>query len=228
MWLGVAGFVSCIAILVVMVVTKKKKWPFAAGAFLSLLVFALGIALVVSSYNQYKNDKNSAKKTEEKKTSQKAIDKKNGLKSLESGTYAIPEGWVKSDMQSTEQQTFYIKKGDQQKKPSSISVEEGENGYSVDQHPVFRQAILNILGMKSSESHGEITIEGSGSRSKNGDILYVFTIVETESRVTVKQYYIVGDYKYILIISRDLNDPNVTDIDQASQSIVDSFKWTDH
>jgi hypothetical protein len=38
-------------------------------------------------------------------------------------------------------------------------------------------------------------------------------------------YYIVGDYKYILITETDFHDENAADITAAAKGMVDSFEW---
>ena len=137
------------------------------------------------------------------------------------GSYNITEGWVESKTHSSHKKFFYIKPNtDNDKKPDNISINTGTNKYSSDQHLNFKNAILNQLNSQIAGINANIT--GSGFTSKNGYIVYKFTIEETD--VTTTQYYIVGDYKYVLVHETVYNDKTITDI--VANDIVNSFKWS--
>ena len=57
-------------------------------------------------------------------------------------------------------------------------------------------------------------------------ILYTFIIQDDQSnsKNVTKQYYIVGDYKYVLV-HETIWDGNSADSDETAKYIIDSFKW---
>lgn len=140
------------------------------------------------------------------------------------GTYMVPAGWSENSTLSSNTKYFYIKDGTNLNKPTSnISVESGTNKYSKEEHETFRMAILNQLSMQLSTSSSETQVSAYGTTTAKGDILYVFTI--EEESITTKQYYIVEDYKYILVIETDFHDENISNIDTITEGIINSFSW---
>ena len=137
------------------------------------------------------------------------------------GKYMIPSNWEFNRNHSTTKKYFFVNKKDRNNNlPNNISVEYGTNKYSKDNHMMFRQAILSQLLAQSKRYN--TTIKGDESYTKQGYILYTF-VMESENSKTV-QYYIVGDYKYILV-HETVFDNNKEDADNAAKYIVDSFVW---
>lgn len=139
------------------------------------------------------------------------------------GSYQIPSTWTKSNKFSTRSKYFYVNKKDNyKKKPNNISVEMGTNRYSIDNHVMFRQAIVRQLAIQSPN----LNIYANGSTTKQGYILYTFIIQDDQSnsKNVTKQYYIVGDYKYVLV-HETIWDGNSADSDETAKYIIDSFKW---
>lgn len=226
LWISVVVFLTSLVTLVVMVIKKKMKWPFIIGLTMAPFIFFTGLLLI--GFSEIDKEQSANINPVREKAPIEAVEPKDDeAAQTVSGEYIAPEGWVKNDAHSTDTKTFYIKEGDKQNPPSNISVEEGKNRYGIEQHLDFRQGILRSISAQITGPEGDTTVDGGGSYTKNGDVLYIFTIEEKSKNMTTKQYYIVGDHKYILVISTDFNDPKVTDIDQVSQSIVDSFKWSD-
>lgn len=56
---------------------------------------------------------------------------------------------------------------------------------------------------------------------KNGYIVYTFSIKDKDNTTT--QYYIVGDYQYVLVHENTFGDS--TETDSVAQKIIDTFKW---
>ncbi len=137
------------------------------------------------------------------------------------GKYNIPSNYMLRKDHSTSSKYFFVNKKDRtSNRPNNISVEGGTNKYSKDEHLLFRQAIMAQLHQQVKMYNA--TVNGSGINSKNGYIVYKF-IIEGNNQTTI-QYYIVGDYKYILV-HETIFDNNVNDVDKAAMYIVNSFIW---
>jgi hypothetical protein len=137
------------------------------------------------------------------------------------GTYEIPVDWIESVAHSTNDKFFYVKEGQEnENRPDNISVNEGTNKYPADEHEKFRSAILNQLSMQIGGDEN-VELNANGSNTKNGYVVYTFNIKDKDTTPT--QYYIVGDYKYVLIHETTFGDSNETD--SAAQKIIDTFKW---
>ncbi len=136
------------------------------------------------------------------------------------GIYNIPDTWIKRDDHSTYSKYFFANRNDNRSIPNNISVEMGTNKYSKDDHMAFNRAILNQLSMQVKGMG--MTVNGSGSTTKNGYILYTYRM-EGSNQITV-QHYIVGDYKYVLV-HETIWDGDTEDTDAAAREIVNSFKW---
>ncbi len=141
-------------------------------------------------------------------------------------TYTIPDGWVKSEEYSTNEKFFYIEEGNEDTTssvPDNISINIGKNRYSADEHPAFRDAIVQQLlqqldGVKA-------TLNGSGTFTEQGYPVYIFTITENETDIVTQQYYIADDYRYCLI--HLTNYTGSESADEAAKTMVDSFIWAD-
>lgn len=137
------------------------------------------------------------------------------------GTYEIPADWIESEAHSTNNKFFYVKEGQENdNKPNNISVNEGTNKYAASEHEKFRMAILNQLSMQIGGDEN-VELNANGSNTKNGYVVYTFNIKDQDNTTT--QYYIVGDYKYILVHETTYGDS--TETDSAAQKIIDTFKW---
>ena len=137
------------------------------------------------------------------------------------GTYTVPAGWTEAEELSTEEKWFYLKDGTDPSSPTSnISVECGTNRYSAGQHEAFREAIVSQLAQQS----GITALNGTGTYTDAGDILYIFTIENNDGTTTV-QYYIVGEKEYVLVHATDFHDKNVRDLEDTANKIAYGFEW---
>ena len=139
----------------------------------------------------------------------------------EFGSYSVSNTWEENKEHSTERKFFYIKRGDTNKLPNNISVEMGTNRYSEKDHMMFRDAILRQIAMQTKKSADQI--KSSCSNTSNNYILYTF-IIDNGPNIT-KQYYIVGDYKYILVHATIFDRETEDETDNISNQIVNSFTW---
>lgn len=138
------------------------------------------------------------------------------------GSYKLPENWIESKEHSTNSKFFYVKKEDEQKeRPNNISINEGQNKYAKTEHENFRNAILNQLSMQIGGDE-DVEVNANGSNTENGDVVYTFNIKEADG-IETTQYYIVGDYKYILIQQTVFEKSD--DIDNVAKDIANSFSW---
>ncbi len=142
------------------------------------------------------------------------------------GSYRIPKNWIESTKYSTEDKFFYVAEGTEEDPlPNNISVNVGKNKYSSEQHMKFRDAILNQLVMQLPK---DVILNGNGSYTANDYVLYTFTfsITEGDTTLSATQYYIVADYKYVMVYETAFTD-NTEEVDVVAKSIVDTFKWSE-
>lgn len=134
--------------------------------------------------------------------------------------YTIPDGWVKSEKYSTNAQIFYIEEGhENDEKPDNISIHVGKNKYSLEEHEQFRDAIVQQLLMQLDGIEAELN--GDGTYTEQGNLLYIFTI--DEGNIVTTQYYIVKDYGFCLI--QLTNFSGTETVDEAAKGMVNSFVW---
>lgn len=157
-------------------------------------------------------------------TSQQETDSSEASKSAEDtvipGSYTVPNGWVKSEKYSNDMQIFYIEEGhENDEKPDNIAINVGKNKYSLDEHEQFRDAIVKQLLMQMDGIDAELN--GDGTYTEQGDLLYIFSIVESD--VVTTQYYIVKDYGFCLI--QLTNFSGSENAEEAARAMVDSFVW---
>lgn len=139
----------------------------------------------------------------------------------EFGSYSISNTWEENVEHSTNRKFFYIKKGDTNNPPNNISIESGINRYGENDHMMFKDAILRQLAMQTKSSVDQI--KASGSNTSNNYVMYTF-ILDSGINVT-KQYYIVGDYKYVLVHATIFDRDSEEEVNNISSQIVNSFKW---
>lgn len=136
------------------------------------------------------------------------------------GSYIVPEGWEQSEKHSTDSQIFYIEEGhENDEKPDNISIHAGKNKYSLDEHEQFRDAIVQQILMQLDGI--EAQLNGDGTYTEQGDLLYIFTIDEGD--IVTTQYYLVKDYGFCLIQLTNFSGSETTE--QTSRDMVDSFVW---
>lgn len=124
----------------------------------------------------------------------------------------------KSEKHSTDSQIFYIEEGhENDEKPDNISIHVGKNKYSLDEQ--FRDAIVQQILMQLDGI--EAQLNGDGTYTEQGDLLYIFTIDEGD--IVTTQYYIVKDYGFCLIQLTNFSGSETTE--QAARDMVDSFAW---
>ena len=110
--------------------------------------------------------------------------------------YTVPDGWVQAEEYSSDEKIFYVQEGHEDDAlPDNISINVGTNKYTANEHENFREAIVSQLLAQIGDSNAELY--GDGTFTDNGDVLYIFTMVEEDC--TTIQYYIVGENKFCLI-----------------------------
>lgn len=136
------------------------------------------------------------------------------------GTYRI-DGLVKRLDHSTKDKVFYVLEKDEKVSvPDNISVNVGTNYYKKEDHLIFRRAIQEQLYKQVGKN---ATVRGSGITTTKGNTVYKFIITKMNSKTEITQYYIVGDYKYVLVY--ETNFTANPDLDNATYNIVDTFEW---
>lgn len=143
---------------------------------------------------------------------------------IDGNTYNVVQDWQKSVKYSLKNTYFYIRTGEEdEREVDNISINIGKNRYGIEDHPRFRQAILAQLSKEIGTS--DISIQGEGTNTDDGDILYIFTMTDLKDNIITKQYYIIGDHRFCLIQSTNLTGS--TEIDTVAEEMANSFKWKD-
>lgn len=138
------------------------------------------------------------------------------------GTYTVPEGWVELEQYSTGGAFFYVQEGQENEAyPDNIAISVGENPYSLEEHELFREAIVQQLMMQLQGVKGDL--KADGTHTAQDYILYTFMI--DEGGIITKQFYIVDDYRFCLV--HLTNFSRSEDANAAAQAMVDSFVWTE-
>ena len=224
-FIPVAGVIMIIPAIVglilgiISIVKSTKKGISITGVILNslaiIIIIIFSFAIVMFASDKKEDIKEEISVTEETEP---------GIIKKSFGTYTILDGWKESKPLSNDKKFFYIKDGTNLSKPTTnISVEVGTNKYSKENHMEFRDAIRGQLMIQMTTAEEAEGLEANGTNTENGDIMYVFTIKEEQTTTT--QYYIVGDYKYMLVHVTDFKDANILDVTDAAMSIVNSFKW---
>ncbi|MDR2132873.1 MAG: copper amine oxidase N-terminal domain-containing protein [Clostridiales Family XIII bacterium] len=142
------------------------------------------------------------------------------------GAYSVAADWFESAELSQNDRYFYLKKGQNpEKNAGMISVESGRHRYAAEDHSAFRDVVYRQLLKQVSNDPDAGFLFGDGTTTAKGYTLYVFTIEYESAGRTDRMYYIVGDYKYVLITESDGHDKNAEDITAVSKAAVDSFEW---
>lgn len=136
------------------------------------------------------------------------------------GTYRIDK-LVKQNDHSTANKIFYVLEKDKYKTtPDNVSVEVGTNKYPKEQYLAFKTAIQLQL---YSQVGRDATIVGNGLTTTKGNTVLKFIMKKQNDNTEVTQYYIVGDYKYVLV--HETNFSRNPDLNVAVYNIVDTFEW---
>ena len=192
---------------------KNKK-----AIYIVVAIIILVILIVAAIY--YMQNKTNEETTNTPMASN--IEDKN-LYNKNFGSYKILENWVQSREHSTGSKFFYVKHGqEKEQSPNNVSINAGTNKYAQSEHEKFKTAILNQLSMQIGNAE-DVTLNASGSNTDNGYILYTFIIQDPGIETT--QYYIVGDYKYVLVQETVFNQDEKEETDNLAREIVNTFKW---
>ena len=200
----------------------KKRWIFLIlGIILISIIWILSMHFITFKYILKLEDINNLNGNPNI-----TISSDETLYTKDFGRYIVANNWIESQSHSTANKFFYIKdqKAENEEKPNNISINMGTNKYSSEEHEKFKTAILKQLSMQISNSN-DLKINANGSYTEdNNYVVYEFDIYEEKENVTTKQFYIVGDYKYILV-HETIYDQTDKDIDNVAKKMVDSFKW---
>ena len=107
-----------------------------------------------------------------------------------------------------------------EEKHNNVSINQGSNKYSVDEHEKFRDAITSQIVNQIGKKEG-IELDAKGSYTKNNYILYTYIIKKEDVKTTL--CYIVGDYKYILVQETNYDDSE--ELYEVTKNIVNTFEW---
>jgi len=138
----------------------------------------------------------------------------------EYGSFNLPVTFAKSVRYSTKEKDFYVKVGEENEWfPNNVSVNIGKSKYALDDHLKFKDAIMRQLLQQLEGSQAQL--EGSGSYTEQGYVLYAFVI--NDENCTTTQYYIVGDHTYVLV--HETVEGESKETDEATLLIINSFRW---
>ena len=105
----------------------------------------------------------------------------------------------------------------------TVSVETGENRYGMDEHERFKDGIVASLNGQLQSSGIKATVSGSGSSTQEDYPLYTFII--TMESDEMRQYYVVGEEKYLLVVAAYSEGDPEEEITDAALEIANSFVW---
>lgn len=197
----------------------KKRWIF--FIILISIIWIVSMHFITFKFILRLQDANNLDKN-----SNITISSSETLYTKDFGSYIVSNNWIESQSHSTDSKFFYIKDKNKEKeaRPNNISINMGTNRYSSEEHEKFKSAILNQLSIQISNSD-DLKVNANGNYTKdNNYIVYEFDIYEEKENVTTKQFYIVGNYKYILV-HETIYHPTDKNIDNVAKKMVDSFKW---
>ncbi|MEF9939124.1 MAG: hypothetical protein RR768_03250 [Clostridium sp.] len=139
------------------------------------------------------------------------------------GEFIVPENWIESDYSQQEKYVYAKEETDNEEEFNNFVIGYGKNNYSVEEHEQFRQAILQQLSANLNE-FDNATLNGEGTYTEQGDVLYIFKITE-ENGIVTTQYYIIGEKKHCMI--QETNYDSSEECDEATKKAVNSFVWAD-
>ncbi len=152
------------------------------------------------------------------------IGEKNMIYEKNFGKYEILKNWIEEKNHSTNNKFFYVKKGtENDDQPNNIAISEGPNKYKLDEHEKFRDAILSQVKNQIPQNQN-VKVKAEGLHTKNGNIVYVVTI--KEEKLETQFFYIVGDYRFVMLQSTCFNDSE--EIHKVSQHIIETFVWNNN
>lgn len=139
------------------------------------------------------------------------------------GEYQVSKSLIEIKDSKSDNKFFYLKKADKDNlTPNNISVSSGKTDYPIEESDNLKYSILNNLSTQLN-NRKDVTITSDGSITANSYILYTFSIYEKNNNITTTQYYIIGNYKYVLIQQTSFERSD--EMDKYAYEIVDSFKW---
>jgi hypothetical protein len=142
------------------------------------------------------------------------------------GSYSTPADWFESAELSQNDKYYYLKEGQSPGKTvSAISVESGRHRYAESEHPNFRDAVYRQLLKQVSNDPDAGFLLSDDAVTARGYTLCIFTIEYEGIDRTERMYYIIGDYRYLLIAETDCHNSDVADITAAAGTITNSFEW---
>ena len=146
--------------------------------------------------------------------------KPKNLVETKNGTYKIT-GLVKREDLSTEETDVYcLKKDKEEKKPDNVRVGERVNVYTIKNNLAFKNYIPDQL---KRDFGNDIQIKGITLTTSKNNLVYKFNVIKENDESEITLYFIIGDYKYIIV--NETNYSKNPDFDDAVYKLVDSFKW---
>lgn len=119
---------------------------------------------------------------------------------------------------------FFVRPDSEDKaEQDNISISVGKNDYSTEEHPAFREAIVEQLLLKLKNIPADL--KGDGTYTKQKYPLYIFHIREHENGLVTELYYIVDDFRYCLV--QLTNHTGRQENYEAARALADSFIWDD-
>jgi hypothetical protein len=139
------------------------------------------------------------------------------------GSYDVPEGWIVAEGHSSEDKLFFVRSGeDDEEQPDNISVEQGTCKYTADESTSFARAIAAQLTLQMDADSGD-SLHGTGTYTETGEPLIVIAIEAGDGSYVDTQYYVLGNKEYFFV--HETNFTGSTDVDDAAEQIVNSFRW---
>ena len=142
------------------------------------------------------------------------------------GSYIIDNGWVEAEDQSNPPSMYvYCNEDDVDSAlpPNNLTVSNGTNYYSEDEHEDFCAAILQQLHGQAASYNGTAAMTEYGTFGEN--MCYRFDM-DCED-FDVIQWYVIGDHEYVMFSLTIIDEDEAEDDDcvDMAENAVNSFVW---
>lgn len=153
-------------------------------------------------------------------------DSEGGQIETDFGTYTIDNGWVEASSQSNPPSMYvYCNEDDVDSStpPNNLTVSNGTNYYSEDEHEDFCAAILQQIHGQAASYNGTAAMTEYGTFGEN--MCYRFDM-DCED-FDVIQWYVIGDHEYVMFSLTIVDEDEAEDDDcvQMAEDAVYSFVW---
>ena len=142
----------------------------------------------------------------------------------EFGSFIVAEGFGEAKEQSGGGRYFYVVEGhEHDARPNNISINTGHQNYNLDESEKFAESTTWQLNMQIKQYGMDAVVYGSSGKTDAGDIMYIFDIKFNDSNEIDRQYYILRDKKYVMVLMSNFDGDE--SVNKAAELMAKSFEW---